>query len=363
MSLLPVLTSDNLVLSRPTNDALDPGLTPVPKNEINCTFLEARIAELVQASLAPNSRLAYAADLAAFRAWGGTLPATPEMVAAYVAGHADELNIVTLLRRLATLSRAHKAGGHPNPVASELVRAVMRGIRRTRSRPPNAAKALLKDQLFSVVDAMGETPRDTRDRALLLLGFAGAFRRSELVGLDFADLTRASHGLVITLRRSKTDPMAIGRNVVIAHGEGRYCPVAALERWLAVANITAGPIFRPVTRHGHVTQERLSGEAVAIVLRQRLTAVGINSQGYSGHSLRAGYVTDAVQRGMPTWRIRRQTGHASDGMLARYIRCAALSPESDSRALGYDRRRAGRNLIGPPLSLAAARGGQQSTSS
>jgi integrase len=288
---------------------------------LNCTNREARVAELVHASLAPNTRLAYAADLAAFRAWGGTLPASPELVAAYLADHADELNIATLLRRLATLSRAHKAGGHPNPVASELVRAVMKGIRRTRSRPPKAAKALQRDQLLAAVDAMGETPRDTRDRALLLLGFAGAFRRSELVGLDVSDLTRASHGLVITLRRSKTDPIALGRNVVIALGEGRHCPAAALERWLAVSNITAGPIFRPVTRHGHVAQERLSGEAVAIVLRQRLAAAGMNSQGYAGHSLRAGYVTDAVHRGMPTWGIRRQTGHRSDAMLARYIRC------------------------------------------
>jgi integrase len=201
----------------------------------------------------------------------------------------------------------------------------MKGIRRTRPRPPNVAKALQRDQLRAAVDAMGETMRDSRDRALLLLGFAGAFRRSELVGLDLADLRRTTHGLVANLRRSKTDPFAAGRNVIITAIEGLPCPVAALERWLAVSGITEGPIFRPVTRHGHVAKERLSAEAVAIVLRQRLSAVGINSQGYSGHSLRAGYVTDAADHGVPTWKIRRQTGHASDGMLGRYIRMNVTS--------------------------------------
>jgi integrase len=171
---------------------------------------------------------------------------------------------------------------------------------------------------------MGSRLKDVRDRALLLLGFAGGFRRSELIGLNFGDVVLVRQGLEVTLRRSKTDQNGVGRKIGIPHGRGRWCPVVALEQWHAASSITEGPVFRPVDRHGRVGLNRLSGEGVCLVVRERVHAAGIDPGDYSGHSLRAGLATSAAQAGVSTWKIRQQTGHASDAMLARHIRDGEL---------------------------------------
>jgi integrase len=213
------------------------------------------------------------------------------------------------------------------------VRATLRGIKRTRGCAQRQAKALLRDDLLLVLDAMGDGPKDMRDRALLLIGFAGALRRSELVALDVGDMEHVHQGIVITLRRSKTDQDGQGRKIGIPFGRRRWCPVAALDAWLAVLRIVAGPIFRPIDRHGHVQKARLSGEAVSLVVQERVAAAGLDPRPYSGHSLRAGFATSAAQAGVLTSRIRAQTRHASDAMLARYVREGELFIENAAGAL------------------------------
>jgi integrase len=282
------------------------------------------VAEYVHAGVAPATRRAYAADLAAFQAWGGDIPSSDAQLAAYLAEHATTLKVATLVRRMAAISVAHDAKGLPNPVRSPLIRATFRGIRREHGSAQRQARPLLRDDLFAVLAATGDCSKDIRDRALLLVGFAGGFRRSELVGLDCADIEHVRQGMVITLRRSKVDQEAKGRKIGIPHGRGRHCPVAALVDWLARSMIEQGPIFRPLNRHGHVQSERLSGEAVSVVIRERVAAAGINPSGFSGHSLRSGFATSAAQAGVSSWRIRQQTGHASDAMLARYVRDGEL---------------------------------------
>ena len=267
------------------------------------------------------------------RGWGGGIPSTEAQVAAYLAAHATTLKVATLTRRLAAISVAHEASGHPNPVRSPLVRATMRGIRRERGSAQRQAKPLLREDLFRVLDAMGEGVKDARDRALLLIGFAGGFRRSEIVALDCGDVERVRQGLIVTLRRSKTDQEGAGRKVGIPFGRTRHCPVLALDRWLAVSGIEAGPVFRPVDRHGRVASERLSGEAVSLIVKERVAAAGIDPTGFSGHSLRAGFATSAVQAGVSTLKIRSQTGHASDAMLARYVRDGELFVDNAAGAL------------------------------
>lgn len=282
------------------------------------------ISALVRASVADNTRTAYASDLRHFEAWGGVIPASPEHIAAYIAEHAGKLAVATIVRRVAALSKAHQALGAENPCESLLVRATLRGLRRTFGTAQKQAKALLRDDLFLVLDAMGSTLKDSRDRALLLLGFAGGFRRSELVGLDLADIEHVRQGIVITLRHSKTDQEGAGRKIGIPHGRTRHCPVAAVTDWLARSGKTEGAIFRPINRHGQLQPERLSGDAVSEVIRDRLAATGMDPEGYSGHSLRAGFATSAAQAGASTLKIRAQTGHASDAMLSRYIRDGEL---------------------------------------
>jgi integrase len=293
----------------------------------------AGVARFVNDSIAENTRKAYLSDLDAFERWGGSIPSSAETVAAYLAARADTLAVATLVRHLASVSKAHEARGLPNPTRSELVRATMRGIKRTRGCAQREAKPLLRDDLLLVLDATGEELKDIRDRALLLVGFAGALRRSELVGLDVGDIEHVRQGIVLHLRRSKTDQDGQGRKIGIPFGRTRRCPVAALDFWLTASGITEGAVFRPVDRHGRMHATRLSAEAVSLVLRERVAAVGLEPAPYSGHSLRAGLATSAAQAGVATWRIRQQTGHASDAMLGRYIRDGQLFTENPSGAL------------------------------
>lgn len=336
-----VLTRDNLHLSRVT--VLDDGTAEV--RAINCTDVTApsavnctdpnaeRVSELVANSIADNTRRAYQSDLVHFEAWGGSVPAAPNAVASYLAAHAETLSVATLVRRVATISKAHEAKGLSNPCRSEIVRATLRGIKRLRGTAQREAKPLLREDLFLALDAMSNGPKDIRDRALLLVGFAGGFRRSELIDLNRTDIEHVRQGLIMTLRRSKTDQEGAGRKIGIPHGRTRYCPVAALDAWLTLSEIESGPIFRPVDRHGHIHPERLSGEAVSLVIQERLTAVGLDPTGFSGHSLRAGFATSAAQAGVSTLKIRAQTGHASDAMLSGYIRGGQLFVHNAAGAL------------------------------
>jgi len=299
----------------------------------NRLSLPESVARFVNDSLAENSRRAYLSDLGEFERWGGSIPASAETVAAYLASRADTLAVATLVRHVAAISKAHEARSLRNPTRSELVRATMRGIKRTRGCAQREAKPLLRDDLLMVLDKMGDGVKDIRDRALLLIGFAGALRRSELVGLNAEDVEHVRQGIVLHLRRSKTDQDGKGRKIGIPFGRTRWCPVASLDAWLAASGLAEGAIFRPVDRHGRIHDARLSGEAIALVVRERVAAAGLDPARYSGHSLRAGLATSAAQAGVPTWRIRTQTGHASDAMLARYIRDGELFTQNAAGAL------------------------------
>jgi integrase len=286
-----------------------------------CTkTLQADVEAYVQAGIAPATKRAYRADLDHFRAWGGTIPATDALVAAYLADHAAVLKVSTLTRRLAAVSIAHDARDLSNPVRTPLVRATMRGIRREHGAAQHQAKPLLREDLFVVLGAMGDRLKDLRDRALLLVGFAGGLRRSELVAINLIDFDRVREGIILTIRRSKTDQDGMGRKIGIPFGRTIHCPIRALENWLSAARIESGPVFCPVDRHGRLSASRLSGEAVSLILRDRMAAAGFDPTGHSGHSLRAGFATSATRVGISTFKIRQQTGHASDAMLSRYLR-------------------------------------------
>jgi integrase len=313
------LTPDNNQFSRVTIHLPVPILNGAIA--INCTDEpDATTLAYVAASIADSTRRAYLSDLEHFTAWGGVIPATDVQVASYLAAHAETLAVATLTRRLVSISLAHRATGHTSPTASELVRATMRGIRRTHGVAQAQATPLLRDDLFQVLDHMGDRLKDLRDRALLLIGFAGGFRCSEVVGLDHGDLQVVRQGMIIHVRRSKTDQEGHGRKIGIPFGRTRHCPIRALDAWKAASAINEGPVFRPVDRHGKLAVGRLSGDAVSSIVRERVNAAGFDATGYSGHSLRAGFATSAAQAGVSSWKIRSQTGHASDAMLARYVR-------------------------------------------
>ncbi|HWW64107.1 MAG TPA: site-specific integrase [Sphingomonadaceae bacterium] len=275
---------------------------------------------LLSSSLSAGTQRAYAADLKHFRASGRDIPCPPHALAEYLAELVTTHAVATIQRRLAAIAKAHRALGHDDPCRAEIVQATMSGIRRTKGMAQREAQALQRDSLFAVLERMGERPIDIRDRALLLIGFAGAFRRSELVGFDYRDVEQVGRGIVLHLRRSKTDQTGQGRKIAIPHGRTRWCPVRHLADWIAHAEIEEGPLFRSIDRHGHIAQDRLSGDAVATIVKRRVEAAGFDPTTFSGHSLRAGLATSAAMAGASSWKIRQQTGHRSDAMLARYIR-------------------------------------------
>jgi len=324
-------------------------LTPPDITAINCIILPAisaadhhpsrfgasqdAIRHFLTHSLSANSKRAYAADIGHFRASGREIPSTPESVAAYLAEIADTYAVATIQRRLVAIAKAHRALGHAAPCQTEIVKAVMRGIRRTKGAVQREAQALQRDDLFAVLAKMGDRSIDIRDRALLLVGFAGAFRRSELVGLNVADVQHVRQGIVLHLRRSKTDQTGQGRKIAIPHGRTRWCPVKHLTDWLDHAGITEGPLFRGIDRHGRIASDRLSGDAISTIIKKRLSDAGFDPASFSGHSLRAGFATSAAMAGASSWKIRQQTGHASDAMLTRYIRDGDMFTDNAAAAV------------------------------
>lgn len=296
-------------------------LTNDQDGAINCTL---SAADYVRASVSENTRRAYRSDLQHFIDWGGAIPATDVMIANYLAAHAGKLSVSTLSRRLASISKAHTSKGLQSPTVSDLIKTTLRGIKRTHGRPQRVSAPLLVEDLLRVMNVMDERPKDVRDRAILLIGFAGGFRRSELVGLNVENIRHVRQGMVVNIRRSKTDQVGTGREIGIPFARGRFCPVKSLEEWLQVAEIEDGSIFRPIDRHGWIGASRLSPEAVSGVVKERAEEIGLDPAKYSGHSLRAGLATSAAMAGVSSLDIRKQTGHASDAMLARYVRSGEL---------------------------------------
>lgn len=211
----------------------------------------------------------------------------------------------------------------------------MKGIRRTRGTAPAQKTAALTEDVRTMVEVAGDGTIGMRDRALILLGFAGAFRRSELVALDIDDCTFGKDGLVVMLRRSKTDQTWEGRKVGIPYGSNpETCPVRTMQAWIEHAGISAGPLFRSINRHGKIQAGRLSGIDVTRVVKKLALRAGLDVSKYAGHSLRAGHATSAAIAGASERSIMRQTGHRSVQMVRRYIRDGSLFRENSAGRLG-----------------------------
>jgi site-specific recombinase XerD len=303
------------------------------------TWTEQARAYIGQAK-AKNTLRAYRADWADFTTWCQehhrvALPAAPETLTFYLTARAQTCKTSTLQRRLTSISQAHQAAGHEPPTKHVAVRAVWAGIRRAKGTAQQGKAPTITADLRAMVATLGEGLLGQRDRALLLLGFAGAFRRSELIGLDRQDLEISRDGITVTLRRSKTDPEGAGRKIGIPYGSRpQTCPVRALMAWLEVSGITAGPLFPPLNRHGQRLPGRLSDRGVARVVKRCAAAAGLDPTHYAGHSLRAGLATAAAAAGVSERAIMAQTGHRSTAMVRRYIRDGSLFRENAAAAVG-----------------------------
>lgn len=319
-------------------------ITPAPTADL------ARLQDLAQRAeasarnaKAANTRRAYATDWTHFMSWCedaglAWLPALPQTVAVYLQALSDSAKISTMRRRIVAISHHHQVAGFEPPTTSILVRELMKGIARQKAaegeHTTQKAPTLTED-IRAMVATLPPSAIGQRDRVLLLIGFAGAFRRSELVALDVGDVQFTRAGLVMRLRRSKTDQEGIGRSLGIPYGsQPATCPIKALRAWLKAAGITEGPIFRPINRHGQIADTRLSAGAVAEIVKRCATQAGLDPNHYAGHSLRAGLATSAAAAGVSERAIMNQTGHKSVAIARRYIREGSLFRENAAAAVG-----------------------------
>ena len=292
---------------------------------------------------APAILKAYATDWANFNAWcskhGFTpMPATPEVVGAFLAAAGEGYALPTLRRRVAAIARACRIAGHPLDTKAPAIRETLRGIGRKHGVPPRRSAALTIADMRKLVRACGTTLAGVRDRALFLVGFAGALRRSELVGLNVQDITWTEDGLVLLITRSKTDAEGAGARIGISRGKViETCPVSALHDWLTRAEVNDGPIFRKVNRGGAIEQARLTAGAVRQILIKRAGQAQITNtwtEPVSPHGLRAGFVTAAYRNGVPDEEIMGHSRHRSLTSMRTYVRRAKLGGASPSGKVG-----------------------------
>jgi site-specific recombinase XerD len=285
----------------------------------------------------------YRSDWSRFKLWCQgrnlrSLPTDPATIADYLTSAtsgAQARKAGTIGRWLSAISSAHTAAGQPDPTKVPAVQLVWQGIRRTIGTAQVGKSPVLVDQLRRMVAPLSNAPLDLRDRALLLLGFAGMLRRSEIVALDVADLAESEEGIKVTIRRSKTDQEGQGQTIGIPRGlHPETCPVLAVRRWLELATITDGPVFRQVRRGGHVQMARITPQVVALVVKYRAEAVGLEPVTLAGHSLRAGLATSAARAGVADRSIQRQGRWTSPAMVGRYVREAELFRENAAAAVG-----------------------------
>jgi site-specific recombinase XerD len=309
-------------LKKPLPGALVPKGAAVPPALIPSL---ASAASYARAEKSEATRKAYGADWRHFTTWSQAvqqiaLPANPAAIAAYLAHLADHgRGSSTISRRLAAIGYAHKLKGLDNPANAETVRATLRGIRRrlgtaVTRKAPATARALTA-MLAQIPDSL----TGKRDRALLLLGFAAALRRSELVDLKVNDIEISAEGALIRVRRSKTDQEGAGHTIAIPRGE-LLRPVEAIEAWLS--EVSDGPIFRPIAKGGRVLAQTLTDRSVASIVKRYAAAAGLDPKIFSGHSLRAGFVTSALEHGADLFKVMDVTRHRRVETLKGYDRRA-----------------------------------------
>jgi len=296
--------------------------------------------QLASEARSANTVRAYRSDWLDFERWCGergllALPTTAEAVAVYLTALSQSHKVSTITRRLSAISQAHRGRGLDSPAQDSPVRLVLAGIRRRYGTAAETKRPVLVPELRAMVEALPDNLLGVRDRALLLVGFAGAFRRSELVAVNYEDLAETADGLVILIRRSKTDPEGAGRKIAIPRGrEETTCPLRAMRAWCKTAGISAGAVFLRVNRHGTILPERLSAEAVAIAVKRAAARLGFDGREFAGHSLRSGLATSAAIAGKSERSIMSQTGHRSTSILRRYIRDGNLFRENAAEGLG-----------------------------
>lgn len=313
---------------------------PVPERQ---QVLSAELVETIEAAKrfeelarASNTRRAYNSDWLDFAAYCErhgfqVMPASDRTVELYIsylafARKPKTLNPSTIARRLAAIAAMHEDSGFESPTGMLVVRNAWKGIRRALRVKPKPKRAIEVEVLQRLLAPIGrERPIDIRDRAILLLGFSAALRRSEIVALQACDVEFDGKGMVVTIAYSKTNQEGEPERVGVRRGSDlETCPVAALEEWLSISGIKRGALFRAVDRHGNIQSRQMIGASIAEVVKRATQAAGLDASLVAAHSLRSGHVTTRRRRGDPDYQIRGTTRHKTSTMLDRYTHAQTL---------------------------------------
>ncbi|MDA9966968.1 site-specific integrase [Candidatus Pelagibacter sp.] len=289
----------------------------------------------LQSSKASNTVRAYKSDFndfSLFCANNGfkSLPSEPKIVSLYLTYLSTKnAKISTLKRRLVSIGVIHKLKGHYLDTKHPSIIENIMGIKRRKGSIQLAKKPILINNLKKIINVIDKQNKEEikklRDRSIIIIGFSGGFRRNELVSLDYEDLDFVTEGLKINLRRSKTDQFGEGFKKALPYfDKTQYCPVVSLKKWIEVSKITSGPVFRRFTKGSKLSNNRLTDQTVALLIKEYLQLAGIDSNNYSGHSLRSGFATSAAEFGVEERNIMAMTGHKSTEMVRRYIKEANL---------------------------------------
>jgi integrase len=308
---------------------------PVEKQAI----IEAieKVNDYVSYSKAKSTLKAYKTDWKHFVDWCvsrnvTSKPATPETVAAYIADMATTHKVSTIERHMASISKAHGAAGFDNPASRRhtIVKETLAGIRRKNGVHQIRKAAVRVANIHSGVAALPDTNQGARDKAILLLGYIGALRRSEIVALNVDDFTFTDEGMQFVIRRSKTDQEGQGETFGVRYGVNpSTCVIRALKAWLDCSGIEEGPVFRPINRHDQIQAGRLGSGAIALIMKRLAPAMGLDADVVSGHSLRSGFITDQVAKGTPQPIIMKRSRHRSESVFRGYYR------EAETFAVDY----------------------------
>ena len=285
-------------------------------------------------SKANNTLRAYKSDFTDFRIFCAkhgfsSLPSEPKIVSLYLTHLSKTSKISTLRRRLVSISMVHKLKGHYLDTKHPIIIENFMGIRRTKGSFQKGKKPILINHLKLIINAINEQKNEDikklRDKSIILVGFGGGFRRTELISINYEDLEFVPEGLKITIRKSKTDQFGEGMIKALPYFTNeKYCPVINLKSWLEISKIKSGPIFRRFSKGSFLKEERLTDQSVVLLIKKYLNLAGIDNTNFAGHSLRSGFASVAAESGADERSIMTMTGHKSTQMVRRYIREANL---------------------------------------
>ena len=288
----------------------------------------------LKSSKANNTLRAYKSDFKDFGAFCykhslSSLPTEPKIVSLYLTYLSKHSKISTLRRRLVSIGMIHKLKGHYLDTKHPIIIENLMGIRRTIGSIQKGKKPILINHLKLIIKSINEQNVDEikklRDKTIILIGFGGGFRRTELISVDYDDLEFVPEGLKINIRKSKTDQFGEGMIKGLPYfNEENYCPVINLKKWLEISKIKSGPIFRRFTKGSKLTDKRLSDQSVVLLIKQYLKIAGIENKNFAGHSLRSGFATVAAESGADERSIMSMTGHKTTQMVRRYIKEANI---------------------------------------